>query len=301
MSTAADLRRLLAGDDIVVAPGVYDGLSARIAAAAGFSAVYCSGGAVARSTGLPDLGLLTMTEVLARLREVIDATTLPVIADADTGYGNAVSVVRTVREFERLGAAAIHIEDQVAPKKCGHYSGQELISAEEMVQKLRAALDTRSEMLIIARTDARGKAGLGEAIRRGRMYADAGADIIFVEAPTSRAEIETIAHSITAPLLVNMFEGGRTPLIPAAELAAMGYRLMVVPSDLQRGAIRAMQRVAEALRRDGSSAAVRDQLASFNERDAIVNLAAWSELDSRYAESNAPAASREEDREIGTD
>ena len=284
MNGPAQLKELLAGEGIVVAPGVYDGLSARIAAAAGFTALYCSGGAVARSSGVPDLGLLTMTEVLARLREVIDATSLPVIADADTGYGNAVNVVRTVREFERVGAAAIHLEDQVAPKKCGHYAGQELISAEEMVQKLRAAVDTRAEMLIIARTDARGQAGLEEAIRRGRMYAEAGADIVFIEAPTSREEIETIARSVDAPLLVNMFEGGRTPLLPAADLAAMGYRLMVVPSDLQRAAIRAMETVAEVLRRDGSSAAVRDRLASFAERDAIVNLAAWTELDRRYAE-----------------
>jgi 2-methylisocitrate lyase-like PEP mutase family enzyme len=288
VSSAARLRARIEEGGILVVPGVYDGLSARIATAAGFEAIYCSGGAVARSTGVPDLGLLTMTEVLARLREVVDSTDLPVIADADTGYGNALNVIRTVREFERLGAAAIHLEDQLAPKKCGHYSGQQLISAEEMVQKLRAAIDTRREMLIIARTDARGQAGLEEAIRRGRMYADAGADIIFIEAPTSREEIETIARSFTEPLLINMFEGGRTPLIPAGELAAMGYRLMIVPSDLQRAAIRAMQVTAEALRRDGSSAAVRDQLAPFAARDAIVNLAGWTEIDSRYAEADSP-------------
>jgi 2-methylisocitrate lyase-like PEP mutase family enzyme len=289
VSSAARLRARIDEGGILVVPGVYDGLSARIATAAGFEAIYCSGGAVARSTGVPDFGLLTMTEVLARLREVVDSTDLPVIADADTGYGNALNVIRTVREFEHLGAAAIHLEDQAAPKKCGHYSGQELISAEEMVQKLRAAIDTRREMLIIARTDARGQAGLEEAIRRGRMYADAGADIVFIEAPTSREEIETIARSFTKPLLINMFEGGRTPLIPAGELAAMGYRLMIVPSDLQRAAIRAMQVTAEALRRDGSSAAVRDQLAPFAERDAIVNLAGWTELDSRYAEADSPS------------
>jgi len=288
VSSAARLRARIEEGGILVVPGVYDGLSARIATAAGFEAIYCSGGAVARSTGVPDLGLLTLTDVLARLREVVDSTDLPVIADADTGYGNALNVIRTVREFERLGAAAIHLEDQLAPKKCGHYSGQQLISAEEMVQKLRAAIDTRREMLIIARTDARGQAGLEEAIRRGRMYADAGADIIFIEAPTSREEIETIARSFTEPLLINMFEGGRTPLIPAGELAAMGYRLMIVPSDLQRAAIRAMQVTAEALRRDGSSAAVRDQLAPFAARDAIVNLAGWTEIDSRYAEADSP-------------
>lgn len=296
MSPGARLRARIEAGGILVVPGVYDGLSARIAAAAGFEAVYCSGGAVARSSGVPDLGLLTMTEVLSRLREVIDATDLPVIADADTGYGNAVNVTRAVREFERLGAAAIHLEDQVAPKKCGHYAGQQLISAEEMVQKLRAAVETRREMLIIARTDARGQAGLEEAIRRSRLYAEAGADIIFIEAPTSREEIETIARSFSKPLLVNMFEGGKTPLIPAAELAAMGYRLMIVPSDLQRAAIQAMRLTAQTLLRDGSSAAVRDRLASFAERDEIVDLAGWTALDDRYAVRDSPGSVPEGDQ-----
>ncbi len=281
MSAAADLRQLLNG--FVVAPGVYDGLSARVAAAAGFSALYCSGGAVARSTGVPDLGLLSMTEVLQRVREVVDASPLPVIADADTGYGNALNVVRTVREFERVGAAAIHLEDQVSPKKCGHYVGQELISAAEMVQKLHAALDTRREMLIIARTDARGRLGLDEAICRARLYAEAGADLVFIEAPLSREEIESIARSVSAPLLINMFEGGKTPLLPAAELARMGYRVMIVPSDLQRAAIKAMELVAETLLRDGSSAAVRDRLASFAEREDVVDLNGWNSVEQRYA------------------
>jgi 2-methylisocitrate lyase-like PEP mutase family enzyme len=284
VSGAERLAELLKGPEVVVAPGVYDGLSARIATAAGFSAIYCSGGAVARSSGVPDLGLLTMTETLARLREVVDATSLPVIGDADTGYGNPLNVVRAVREFERLGAAAIHLEDQVAPKKCGHYTGQELISAEEMVYKLRAALDTRDKMLIIARTDARGQAGLEEAIRRGRLYAEAGADLVFVEAPRSRQEIEEIARSIPGPLLINMFEGGQTPLIPAAELAELGYRLVIVPSDLQRAAIHGMQLAAATLRRDGSTAAIGDRLASFEERDEIVGLAGWSELEKRYGD-----------------
>ncbi|MBV8715774.1 MAG: isocitrate lyase/PEP mutase family protein [Chloroflexi bacterium] len=283
MTPAAQLRHLMQADRIVIAPGVYDGLSARIAAAAGFSALYCSGGAVARSTGVPDLGLLSMTEVLARLREVVDASSLPVIADADTGYGNAVNVVRTVREFERVGAAAIHLEDQVSPKKCGHYAGQELISAEEMVQKLRAALDARRDMLIIARTDARGRAGLDEALRRARLYAETGVDLVFVEAPVSREEIATIAREVPAPLLINMFEGGRTPLMPADELSRLGYRVMIVPSDLQRAAIKAMQVVAAALVRDGSSAAVRDQLASFAEREEVVDLESWTNLEARYA------------------
>jgi 2-methylisocitrate lyase-like PEP mutase family enzyme len=278
------LAELLRGPETIVAPGVYDGLSARIAAAAGFRALYCSGGAVARSAGVPDLGLLTMTEVLTRLREVVDATSLPVIADADTGYGNPLNVVRAVRELERLGAAAIHLEDQVAPKRCGHYAGQELITAAEMVHKLRAALDTRDRMLIIARTDARGHLGLEEAIRRGRLYAEAGADLVFVEAPRSREEIEEVARSVPGPLLINMFRGGRTPLVPAAELAAMGYRLVIVPSDLQRAAIHGMRLAAETLRRDGSTAAIDDRLATFAERDEVVDLAGWAELEKRYGE-----------------
>ncbi|MDQ6899096.1 MAG: isocitrate lyase/PEP mutase family protein [Candidatus Dormibacteraeota bacterium] len=290
MSGARRLRARIEEGSILVVPGVYDGLSARIATAARFEAIYCSGGAVARSTGVPDLGLLSMSEVLARLREVVDSTDLPVIADADTGYGNALNVIRAVREFERVGAAAIHLEDQSAPKKCGHYSDQQLISPEEMVQKLRAALDTRREMLIIARTDALGRAGLAEAIRRSRMYADAGADVLFIEAPTSREEIETIARSFSKPLLINMFEGGRTPLIPAQELEKMGYRLVIVPSDLQRAAIRAMQVTAAALLRDGSSTAVREQLAPFAARDAVVDLGGWSELESRYAEADPSGA-----------
>jgi 2-methylisocitrate lyase-like PEP mutase family enzyme len=284
VSGADRLAGLLRGPETIVAPGVYDGLSARIAAAAGFRALYCSGGAVARSAGVPDLGLLTMTEVLARLREVVDATSLPVIADADTGYGSPLNVVRAVREFERLGAAAIHLEDQVAPKRCGHYTGQELITAEEMVHKLRAALDTRDRMLIIARTDARGRSGLEEAIRRGRLYAEAGADVVFVEAPRSRGEIEEIARSVPGPLLINMFQGGRTPLVPAAELAAIGYRLVIVPSDLQRAAIHGMRLAAETLRRDGSTAAIDDRLASFAERDEVVDLAGWGELEARYGD-----------------
>ena len=285
MTAGASLRRLLDGPETVVAPGVYDGLSARIAERAGFSAVYCSGGAVARSTGVPDLGLLSMSEVLTRLREVVDAVTVPVVADADTGYGNALSVARTVREFERLGVAGLHLEDQVAPKRCGHYDDKALIPAEEMAGKIRAAVDARSDpgLVLIARTDALAVEGEAAALERARRYADAGADMLFVEAPESREQIERIAHSLDTPLLINMFKGGRTPLLPTAELQRLGYRLVIVPSDLQRAAIHAMAAAAGWLREHGSTAGFEEHLVSFAERDELVDLPRFRALDARYA------------------
>lgn len=281
---ARRLRERLRSTTLLVAPGVFDGLSARIAAAARFEAIYASGGAIARSAGVPDLGLLSLTEVLTRVREIVDATDLPVIADADAGYGNALNVFRTVREFERLGVAALHLEDQVSTKKCGHYAGKQLVSADEMVGKLQAAQDARHDpdLVLIARTDARAVEGLDRAIRRGNRYAAAGADLIFVEAPQSEDELRTIAREVRAPLLVNMFQGGRTPLVAPAVLAEMGYRVMIVPSDLQRAAIRAMQDAAVAVRATGTAAGLGERLAGFDERDALVDLASWQRREHAY-------------------
>jgi 2-methylisocitrate lyase-like PEP mutase family enzyme len=283
-SPARRLRERLRAPGLLVAPGVFDGLSARIAAEAGFEALYASGGAIARSAGLPDLGLLSLTEVVSRVREITDAAGLPVIADADAGYGNALSVVRTVVEFERAGVAALHLEDQVTPKKCGHYAGKQLVSADEFVGKLRAALDARRDpdLVIIARTDARAVLGLEAAIERANRYAEAGADVLFVEAPESEEELERIARAVAAPLLVNMFAGGRTPLVAPARLEALGYRIMIVPSDLQRAAIAAMQEAAALVRATGTATGMGDRLASFAERDRLVALAAWEERERRY-------------------
>ena len=282
---ARRLRDRLRSAELLVAPGVFDGLSARIAAAEGFEALYASGGAIARSAGVPDLGLLSLTEVLARVREIVDATNLPVIADADAGYGNALNVYRTVREFERHGVAALHLEDQVSTKKCGHYAGKQLVSAAEMVGKLRAAQEARRDpdLVLIARTDARAVEGLENAIRRGNAYAAAGADMVFVEAPESEDELRTIAREVRAPLLVNMFQGGRTPLVAPGALAAMGYRVMIVPSDLQRAAIRAMQEAAAAIKATGTASGMGARLAGFNERDTLVDLAAWQRREQIYA------------------
>lgn len=280
------LRRLLARNELLVLPGVYDGLSARVAEEAGFECVYVSGGAIARGGGLPDLGLLSMTEVRDRVAQVCDAVSVPVVVDIDTGYGNALNVHRTVREFTRLGAAAFQLEDQVTPKKCGHYAGKAVVSAEEMVGKIASAVDARGEdgPLLIARTDAVATEGFAAAVERARRYADAGAEILFVEAPTDRRQIEATARELAGhTLLINMFEGGRTPVVAPDELAAMGYRIVIVPSDLQRAAIHAMRRAAAELRAHGDTSAMSDHLTTFDERDALIGKPAWDARERRYA------------------
>lgn len=276
------LRALLSRGGLITAPGVYDGLSACIAETTGFEALYISGGAISRSMGYPDLGLVTQTEMLKRLEEIRAVTRLPLIMDADTGYGNAINVLRTIRAYERAGAAAVHIEDQLEPKRCGHYEGKGIIGIHEMCQKIRAALEAREHLLIIARTDARAVSGLEAAVDRGRAYAETGADLVFVEAPQSVEEIERIAQAVQAPLLINMFWGGKTPLVPAARLATLGYRIMIVPSDLQRAAIRAMQRAAAAVRRDGNTAALADEMVSFAEREHVIGTPEVETLQKRF-------------------
>lgn len=281
---ATHLRTLLNRGGLLGAPGVYDGLSARIAEAAGFEVLYISGGAISRGMGYPDVGLVTQTEMVKRLEEIRAVTALPLIVDADTGYGNALNVIRTVRAYERAGAAALHLEDQVDPKRCGHYEGKQIVDVHEMVQKIRAAITAREnpDLLLIARTDARAVVGLEEAIVRGNAYAEAGADVIFVEAPQALEEIEHIAREVHAPLLINMFWGGKTPLVPPAQLAELGYRIMIVPSDLQRAAIRAMQRAAAVLRQQGNTASIADEMVSFAEREQVIGLSEIEELQRRF-------------------
>jgi 2-methylisocitrate lyase-like PEP mutase family enzyme len=284
MRPTTALRAMLKDDGIVVAPGVYDGLSARLARDAGFAAVYATGGGIARSMGFPDLGLLSMREVTERVAGIVEHAGVPVIADADTGYGNALNVQRTVRELERAGVAALHLEDQAFPKRCGHYDDKAVVPTAEMVQKLRAARDAAQDgdLVIIARTDAIAVEGLDAAIERAHAYAAAGADVLFVEAPTSETQIEAIARSLPAPKLINMFEGGKTPLVPLARLQALGYRVVIVPSDLQRAAIRAMQEVLAVMRRDGNSRALADRMATFDEREAVVRTREYLDRDRRY-------------------
>jgi 2-methylisocitrate lyase-like PEP mutase family enzyme len=284
MRTTTALRQRLTGGRILVAPGVYDGLSARLARSAGFEAVYATGGGIARSLGYPDLGLLGMSEVMDRLANIVEHAGVPVIADADTGYGNALNVRRTVRELERAGVAALHLEDQVFPKRCGHYDDKAVVPITEMAQKLRAAREaaTDADLVLIARTDALAVEGLDGAIARAQAYAEAGADVLFVEAPVSEAQVAEIATRVSGPKLINMFEGGKTPLVPLARLEVFGYRIVIIPSDLQRAAIRAMQEVLAVIARDGNSRAVADRMATFAEREAVVDTAEYLKLDARY-------------------
>ncbi|HEY3150719.1 MAG TPA: oxaloacetate decarboxylase [Candidatus Binatia bacterium] len=285
MNSRQTLRQLLKRDKLLVAPGCFDGLSARLVEEAGFEAAYLSGGAVARSMGIPDIGLVTLSETIDRAAQVVATIKIPIIADADTGYGNAVNLVRTVREFERAGVAAIHIEDQITPKRCGHLDGKEVISLAEMEKKLEAALETRTDpdFCIIARTDARGVHGFDDAIKRGRAFAELGVDAIFVEAPQSEEELGEIPRRIpNVPLLVNVFKGGKTPMLPMQRLQEMGYRIAIYPSETQRAAIHAMRRALETLSREGTTESIDDSLTTFKERDRVVGLDDWQKIEREY-------------------
>jgi len=285
MNPRQTLKHLLKRNQLLVAPGCFDGLSARLVQEAGFEAAYLSGGAVARSMGIPDIGLVTMSETIERAAQVITAVNIPIIADADTGYGNAVNLVRTVREFERVGVAAIHIEDQITPKRCGHLDGKEVISLAEMGKKLEAALATRTDpdFCIIARTDARGVNGLDDAIERGRAFARLGVDALFIEAPQSEEELAEIPRRLPdVPLLVNVFKGGKTPMLPVQRLQEMGYRIAIYPSETQRAAIHAMRKALVTLKRDGTTESIDETLTTFKERDRVVGLEDWQTIEKKY-------------------
>jgi 2-methylisocitrate lyase-like PEP mutase family enzyme len=281
MKATKQLRQLLRGSDIVVAPGVSDGLSARLVEQAGFKAIYASGGAISRGAGYPDLGLLSLSEVADRLAAMVDVTDLPVVADADTGFGNGLNVHRTTRMYERLGVAGYHIEDQRFPKRCGHLDDKSLVPMQEMCLKIKVARDSLrdQDFVIIARTDAIAVEGFEQALERAHAYLASGADMIFVEAPETIEQIEQIAKAIPQPKLINMFYGGKTPLVPMVRLQALGYRLAIIPSDLQRAAIRAIQRTLAAIKSSGDSSALASELASFKEREQIIGTADWLRFD----------------------
>lgn len=281
MSAAQRLRTLLSGHVPILAPGVFDGLSALLAKQAGFVTLYASGGAIARSMGYPDLGLITMTEMLSRMACIVDASELPVIADADTGFGHTLNVRRMVREYERLGLAGLHIEDQTFPKRCGHLNDKSLISTEEMCAKIKAAKDAQHDprFFIIARTDAIAVEGFDAAIKRAAAYANAGADMLFVEAPETLEQIETIAVLLPQAKLINMFSGGKTPLVALNQLKTLGYQVVIIPSDLQRAAIFAMQHTLRTILKDGNSAAIEAALTSFQEREQIIGTNQYLALD----------------------
>jgi len=284
MTPRQRIRNLITRHGYTMAPGAYDTLTARLVEQAGFEAVYLTGGGYSRANGYPDLGLLTLSENVRFIGLTVEAVGIPVIADADTGYGNAVNVLRTVREYEKSGVAAFHIEDQVSPKKCGHYEGKEVISVAEMVGKIHAAVDTRQDpdLVIIARSDARAVEGLQAAIDRVNAYLEAGADVGFVEAPQSVEELRIVGRNVRGPALVNVFEGGKTPMLPASELDTMGFRLGIYPSQTHRAAIRAAQRVLKALKENGDTGRVEGDLATFQEREDAVGTSRWRALEEKY-------------------
>lgn len=286
MKKTTVLRNLLKRPGIIVAPGAENAFTAKIIEqTGGFQAVYMTGSGTAASLiGTPDVGLLTMTEMVTQARNLAMATDLPVIADADTGYGDVLNVVRTVREYEMSGVAAIHIEDQVAPKRCGHFEGKQVISQDEMVSKIKAAVDAREDpdFVLIARTDARAPLGLDEAIKRAQAYVEAGADVIFVEAPQSAEEIRVIVQSINAPLLVNMVEGGKTPILTTRELEEMGVKIVIFPIDAQCVAAKAIQELMQELKVTGGIKGFAHRRVTFEEYQSITGFARYKETEKKY-------------------
>ena len=286
MKKTTKLRSLLKQPGIIVAPGAHNAFTAKIIEqTGGFQAVYMTGSGAAMSLiGEPDIGLLTMTEMVTQARNLASAVSLPLIADADTGYGNAINVVRTVREYERAGVAAIHIEDQITPKKCGHFEGKQVVSQSEMVGKIRAAVDAREDpdFVLIARTDARAVLGLEEAIKRAQACVEAGADVIFVEAPQSLEELEIIAKSIDAPLLVNMDEGTKTPLLTVRELEEMGFKIVIFPRSAPCAAAKAIQELMQLLKETGTTKNFAGRIVTFEERNLITGLARYKEMEEKY-------------------
>jgi len=285
MRASARLKALIASRSAAILPGTPNALFARVIAAHGFEAVYVTGAGIANmGFGIPDIGLVTLTELTDHVAAIADAVDIPILADADTGFGNALNVGRTVRSLARAGAAGIQIEDQVFPKKCGHFSGKQVIARNEMVQKIKAAVDARTDqdLQIVARTDARATEGIDAAIARAQVYMEAGADVTFVEAPLDVAEMLRIADEIPVPQIANMVFGGLTPPLPQSELAKLGFGGVLYANAALQAALKSVNDVMAALRRDGSLTQVADRLAGFQERQQAVDKPRYDELEQRY-------------------
>jgi 2-methylisocitrate lyase-like PEP mutase family enzyme len=279
------LKTLLASRAAAILPGTPNALFARVIAAQGFPAVYVTGAGIANmSLGVPDIGLVTLTELSEHVAAITDAVDVPVLVDADTGFGNALNVARTVRLLERAGAAGIQLEDQVFPKKCGHFAGKQVIARSDMVGKIKAAVDARTDadLQIVARTDARAVEGLDAGIARAQAFVEAGADVTFVEAPVTSAELRRIAREIAVPQIANIVFGGLTPALSQAELAQLGFGGVLYANAALQAALKSVNDVMAALRRDGSLAQVADRLAGFEERQQAVAKADYDALEQRY-------------------
>lgn len=285
MTVRQQLRAALADSKILVAPGAHDALTARVIEKCGFEAVYMTGyGQAASALGKPDIGLLCFSEMTQRARNMVAAVNIPVIADADTGFGNAITVMRTVEEYEAAGVAALQLEDQVAPKRCGHMAGRKVIPMEEMVGKIKAAVRARKDpdLCIIARTDARTNLGLDEAIRRAKAYEAAGADIIFVESVESIEEMKRVHEEIKAPTLANMVEGGRTPMPTNDELEKIGYSLVIYPTASTYVTAKAMFSLWNNLKETGTTANYQDQMITFTDFNNLVGLGEFGAIEDEF-------------------
>jgi len=287
-ATRTDLRERFDAGEMVLAPGCYDALGARLIEEAGFPAAYMTGfGSAASRLGRPDVGLMTLPEMVDNARRIAQAVDIPVIADADTGYGNPITVIRTVHEFEAAGVSAIHLEDQVMPKKCGHMEGKQVVPAAEMAAKVAAAVAARRspEFLIIARTDARAVEGLEAALQRARIYREAGADALFVEAPQSEAEIEAVAGAFPdVPLLFNYAEGGKTPAVTHAFLRELGFKLVIFPLTVLLAATAAIRSALARVKADGTPLELMPSMLPFGEFLDFIGMPEIRELERRFAE-----------------
>jgi len=279
-------RNLLKEPGAFLLPGAYDAMSARIIEELGFKAIYATGAGISNAQlGWADVGLVSLKELVDVISRMVDVTSIPIVVDADTGFGNAINVVRTVKELERAGVSAIQLEDQVSPKKCGHFSGKQVVSQKEMVYKIKAALDTRkdSNLAIIARTDALAVNGLEDALERAHAYAEAGADAIFVEAPVSEEQLRQIAQSLQGiPLVLNLVEGGKTPLVSLQEAERLGYKIVLCANTALRAAIRAIRETLGILKKEGSQEKVMDRICTWEERQSLFRLNEIEKMEDKY-------------------
>jgi 2-methylisocitrate lyase-like PEP mutase family enzyme len=283
--SAKRLKAVVAARNATIVPGAPNAMFARVIEDLGFETVYISGAGIANMhLGAPDIGLVTMSEIQNVVASVADAVSIPIIVDMDTGFGNPVNAIRAVRALERAGAAGLQIEDQVFPKRCGHFSGKEVVPTDEIIQKIKAAVDTRvdQDLQIIARTDARAVLGLDAALERGHRFVEAGADVIFIEAPLDEDELRRVAREIKAPQLVNIVFGGLTPALPQVKFREMGFSLVLYANAALQAALKAANDVLSSLKREGSLEAVRDRLASFEERQRVVAKDRYDKFEALY-------------------
>jgi 2,3-dimethylmalate lyase len=286
MKATAKLRQLLREPGVITAPGAYDCLTAKLIERQGFPAVYMTGAGTALTrAGQPDLGLATLSEMVANAAAIAATVSIPLIADADTGYGGALNVRRTVREYERAGVAALHLEDQVFPKRCGHLDGKQVIACEDMVVKLRAAVDARvdEDFVVIARTDALAVTGLDDTLRRCHAYAEAGADVLFVEAVRTREEIERLARDAPLPLLYNFVEHGKSPLLPVAELQRLGFKIVIFPASIMLALLPLVSELLGAIKRHGTTEALLGRMTTVVDLFETMGLSEMLALDARLA------------------